>query len=306
MVFMNFLDLFAGIGGFRLGLEQARHECAGWIEWDPAARRSYEAIHETGGEWNATDIRTVTVEQLPKADIWCGGWPCQDISKNGKGKGLAGNRSGLFFTATRLIEQLEEKDKPKYLFLENVENLLNINRGFDFLRILLELDRIGYDAEWQSINSREHGLPQNRQRLYIIGHFRGKPTKKIFPIAGRASEINLQRGTDGWRVKNATKQGYDIATIHDSVNLAFPDSKTRMGRVGKGYFQTLDRSCNQAVFDPVQQQWRKITPLEAFRIQGFPDWAYERAAAVNKDNQLYAQAGNSVSVNVIYEIAKQL
>lgn len=311
---MKFLDTFAGVGGFRLGLEAAGHECVGFIEWDKDARCSYEAIHDTRGEWNEGDIRTVRPEDIPRADIWCGGWPCQDISKNGSKSGLKGNRSKLFFTVTGLIEQLKEKDKPSYLFLENVANLRGSNRGFDFIKVLLELERIGYDAEWQIINSRQFGLPQNRERIFIIGHLRGRSTRRIFPISGRDSGVKLSRPEDGWAVKNATKKGFDIATEYDAVNLSFPDSKTRRGRVGKGYFQTLDRSCNQAVFDPHKKAWRRITPLEAWRIQGFPDSAYKRAYEALKTSgltekkvreALYSQAGNSVSVPVIHAIAKR-
>lgn len=301
---MNFIDLFAGIGGFRLGMEAASHRCVGYVEWDEPARRSYEAIHETEGEWTEHDIREVDVRTMPRADIWCLGFPCTDISKNGKGRGLQGDRSGLFFSVIDLIKQLKEEDKPTFLYIENVENLLSINRGYDYLRFLIELDEIGYDVEWQSINSRQHGIMQNRQRVYIIGHFRGRCTRKVFPLEPTYQSIDLSRPTDGWKVKNATKKGYDIATPFDSVNLAFPNSKTRRGRVGKGYLQTLDRSCNQAVFD--NGRWRKITPREAWRAQGFPDWAFDRAAKVNSSHQLYKQAGNSVTVNVIYEIAKRL
>lgn len=305
---MRFTDIFAGIGGFRLGMEMAGHECAGYIEWDQKARNSYESIHDTKGEWTGYDIQTINYEKMPKTECWCFGFPCTDISKNGKGKGLEGNRSGLFYSVTGLIRKLKEQDRPKYLFIENVDNLLGNNKGHDFLRLIVELDTLGYDAEWQSINSREHGLPQNRQRIFIIGHIRGRSGRKIFPIPPTSGGIDLQRDTsgNGWRVKNATKQGYDIATEHDSVNLAFPDSKTRRGRVGKGYLQTLDCSCGQAVYDQKTGRWRRITPREAWRAQGFPDWAFDRAAAVNNDEQLYKQAGNSVSVNVIYEIAKRL
>lgn len=305
---MRFTDLFSGIGGFRLGMEMAGHECVGYVEWDQPARNSYEAIHDTKGEWTEYDIQTIDYKKIPKSECWCFGFPCTDISKNGKGKGLEGNRSGLFYSVTGLIRKLKEKDRPEYLFIENVDNLLGNNKGHDFLRLIVEMDAIGYDAEWQSINSREHGLPQNRQRVFIIGHLRGRSTRKVFPITPTSRGVDLQRDTsgNGWRVKNATKQGYDIATKHDSVNLAFPDSDTRRGRSGKGYLQTLDCSCNQAVYDQKSGRWRKITPREAWRAQGFPDWAFDRAASVNSDNELYKQAGNSVSVNVIYEIAKRL
>lgn len=310
---LTFLDFFAGMGGFRLGMEQAGHKCLGYVEIMERPRIAYEGIHNTEGEWTDYDIRTIRVEDMPRANVWCGGWPCQDNSKNGKGEGLRGNRSGLFFSITNNLRQLKEEDKPELLFLENVENTLHINGGFDFLQILLELDEIGYDPEWQVINSREHGIAQNRARLYLVGHFRGATRGRVFPINGSNRTIDIQRPGEGWKVKNATKKGYDIATPLDSVNLSFPNSKTRRGRVGKGYLQTLDRSCSQAVYD--NGRWRRITPLEAFRAQGFPDIAYMRARdALEKSGlkpktlikELYSLAGNSVTVPVIYQIAKRL
>lgn len=133
---MRFIDLFAGIGGFHLGMEQAGHECVGWVEWDKFARKSYQAIHDVKGVWNASDIRTVRSTEIPRADCWCFGFPCQDISVAGKQKGFtAGKRSSLFFTVTGLIRDIEEKDRPSYLLIENVKNLLSINGGFDFLKL---------------------------------------------------------------------------------------------------------------------------------------------------------------------------
>lgn len=179
---MKFLDIFAGIGGFRSGMQSAGHECVGFIENDKFARKSYKAIYDTKGEWSAHDIRTVRSSDLPKAECWCFGFPCQDISVAGQKRGIRkGNRSSLFYAVTNLIKNLKEEDRPQYLFIENVKNLLSINRGFDFLRLLTELDKIGYDAEWDVLDTAEV-LPQHRERVYIIGHFRGKSTRQVFPI----------------------------------------------------------------------------------------------------------------------------
>lgn len=145
---MTFIDFFAGIGGFRRGLELAGHKCLGFCEMDKYAVRSYRAIHDTEGEWYAEDIRTVRANDIPRADIWCAGFPCQDISIAGKRLGFRGKRSSLFFAVTNLIKDLEEENRPVYLLFENVKNLLNVNRGFDFARILIEPESIGYNAEW--------------------------------------------------------------------------------------------------------------------------------------------------------------
>lgn len=109
---------------------------------------------------------------------------CQDISVAGKQVGFQGNRSSLFFRVMYLVGQLEEENKPTYLFIENVKNLLSVNGGWDFARLLIEMEQWGYDAEWQVLNSKDFGVPQNRERCFIIGHLRGRSTSKIFPIEG--------------------------------------------------------------------------------------------------------------------------
>lgn len=127
---MKFVDFFAGIGGMRLGLEQAGHECIGWCEFDKFAQQSYRTIHNTEGEWFANDVSTVRPYDVPKADLWCFGFPCQDISVAGKQAGLeGGKRSGLFFEIMRLLAGRKEKDRPEWLLVENVKNLLSIGGG---------------------------------------------------------------------------------------------------------------------------------------------------------------------------------
>ena len=207
---MKFIDFFAGIGGFRRGMELAGHECVGFCEFDRFATASYISMHllteeqrkvledipikkrqkeilkeeYRNGEWYANDIRRVYAGDIPKADCWCFGFPCQDISVAGKQAGFQGNRSSLFFRVMYLVGQLKEEDKPTYLFIENVKNLLSVNGGWDFARLLIEMEQWGYDAEWQVLNSKDFGVPQNRERCFIIGHLRGRSTSKIFPIEG--------------------------------------------------------------------------------------------------------------------------
>ena len=207
---MKFIDFFAGIGGFRRGMELAGHECVGFCEFDKFAIASYISMHlltdeqrkaledipikkrqkeilkeeYRNGEWYANDIRRVYAGDIPKADCWCFGFPCQDISVAGKQVGFQGNRSSLFFRVMYLVGQLKEEDKPTYLFIENVKNLLSVNGGWDFARLLIEMEQWGYDAEWQVLNSKDFGVPQNRERCFIIGHLRGRSTAKVFPIEG--------------------------------------------------------------------------------------------------------------------------
>ena len=242
--------------------------------------------------------------------------------------------------------------------------------------------------EWQVLNSKNFGVPQNRERVFIIGHLRGQRTRNVFPIIredaksdnqqskieivgntknpngtsqGTGSIVYDSKGligtlcardykepkqiaipneikrfgvlqpsfnqsgvvyeTDGIaptirayqggnlepkiRVKEATKKGYATAEIGDSVNLSHPNSKTRRGRVGKQIANTLLTGESQGVVEP-DFRIRKLTPRECWRLQGFPDWAFDKAQEVNSNSQLYKQAGNSVTVNVIAAIAKEL
>ena len=377
---MKFLDLFAGIGGFRLGMESAGHECIGFCEVDKFARASYKAIHDTEGEIELHDITTVTDEEIRAighVDVICGGFPCQAFSIAGHRRGFEDTRGTLFFEIARFASIL----KPKYLFLENVKGLLNHDRGNTFKTILRALDGLGYDVEWQVLNSKNFSVPQNRERVFIIGHLRGQRTRNVFPIIredaksdNQQSKIEIvgntknpngtsqgtgsvvydsngligtlcardykepkqvaipvltpdriekrQNGrrfkTDGEPmftltaqdrhgilIKEATKQGYAEAEIGDSVNLSHPNSKTRRGRVGKQIANTLLTGESQGVVEP-DFRIRKLTPRECWRLQGFPDWAFDKAQEVNSNSQLYKQAGNSVTVNVIAAIAKEL
>lgn len=382
---MKFLDLFAGIGGFRIGMESAGHECIGFCEIDKFARASYKAIHDTKGEIELHDITTVsddTIRGIGHVDVICGGFPCQAFSIAGNRRGFEDTRGTLFFEIARFASIL----KPRYLFLENVKGLLNHDRGNTFEVILSALDELGYDVEWQVLNSKNFGVPQNRERVFIIGHLRGGSGRKVFPLSGDGAAITCEqpkinkvgnirkkgksqsgdvvsndslaptlcstttqkdplkvlieneikqfgvlqpnynqsgvvyeidgisptiRAYQGGnlepkiRVKEATKQGYQEAEIGDSVNLSHPNSKTRRGRVGKQIANTLLTGESQGVVEP-DFRIRKLTPRECWRLQGFPDWAFDKAQEVNSNSQLYKQAGNSVTVNVISAIAQGL
>ncbi|MFX3747037.1 DNA cytosine methyltransferase [Streptococcus suis] len=405
---MKFLDLFAGIGGFRLGMERAGHECVGFCEIDQFARKSYKAIHNTEGELEFHDITGVTDESvrgIGRVDVICGGFPCQAFSIAGKRAGFEDTRGTLFFEIARFASIL----RPKYLFLENVVGLLNHDNGNTFETILGALDELGYDAEWQVFNSKNFGVPQNRERVFIIGNLRGTGGRAVFPFGGVDTAIEqdkqgvvvqvgnlldtdsfggnpqvgriydpngispclntmqggnrepkiIQRG-HGYNqggehdtaptltsnslqennllaIKEVTTKGYSEATVGDSINLSYPNSATRRGRVGKQMANTLLTGEEQGVVvydfynrnikDEVGTltasghqgntkagtfgildgiRIRKLTPRECWRLQGFPDWAFDRAQAVNSNSQLYKQAGNSVTVNVIEAIARKL
>lgn len=348
---MNFLDLFSGIGGFRLGLERNGHKAVGYVEIDKFARQAYNAMYDTSGEWTATDITKVTDEEWRKfngsVDIIAGGFPCQAFSIAGKRLGFLDSTKGtLFFDIARAAKQI----KPRYLFLENVKGILNHDGGNTFRTILNTLDELGYDVEWRVLNSKNFGVPQNRERVYIIGHIRGDSGREVFPFFRKNREDNqeaLKNNTDlsesGFigrkpkvMVKEATKNGCDVATVGDGANIAQPGSKTRRGRVGRGianrinfdivlgstqknaaitdgtYSPTLTSAMGMGggqtpllVKSTIPYSIRKLTPRECWRLQAFPDELFDKAQASGlSDSQLYKQAGNSVTVNVIEAIAK--
>lgn len=378
---MKFIDFFSGIGGFHSGLERAGMECVGWCEFDKFAQASYRAMYDTTDLWFGNDVTKVKGWELPKADLWTFGFPCQDVSIAGKQKGLKeGTRSGLFYEIMRLLDECKE-NKPKWLVCENVKNLLSIDGGTGFLNVIGEMAERGYSIEWKVYNSKDYGVPQNRERVYIVGYigerctsgllpikresaavieqvgnlrktnsFGGNPqTGRVYSTAGIAPTLNTCGGGDrepkiisaracltpdreekrqngrrlkdegepaftltsqdrhGVLIRTANKQGYMTAQVGDGVDLAYPDSETRRGRVQPQRSNTLTTSDNLGVLvDDETIQIRKLTPKECWRLQGFTDEQFNKAAAVNSNSQLYKQAGNAVTVNVVEEIGKHI
>lgn len=332
--YMNFIDFCAGIGGFRLGMELAGHKCIGFCENDKFAIQSYKAMFDTEGEWFRNDITKLKSNEIPYADCWTFGFPCQDISVAGKQKGIIGQRSNIYFAIINLIKSKKEEDKPRNLFIENVKNLLSINNGWDFLRVLSEMDNAGYDAEWQVLNSKNFGVPQNRERVFIIGHLRSKSGRKILPITGENSATIKQiiGGSQGERIYST--DGISSTLCGNSGGLG---AKTGLYFIDYNLMNNSNVQCARAILTPdrikkrqngrrikeigdpsftltskdrhgveINGNVRRLTPKECFRLQGFPDEYFERAKKVNSNNQLYKQIGNAVTVNVIYEIAKKL
>ncbi|MGQ7500715.1 DNA cytosine methyltransferase [Streptococcus suis] len=375
---MKFLDLFAGIGGFRLGMEAAGHECVGFCEIDPFARKSYKAIHDTEGEIELHDITKVSnefIRGIRGVDVICGGFPCQAFSVAGNRRGFKDIRGTLFFEIARFASIL----RPRYLFLENVPGLLSHDNGNTFETILSTLAELGYDAEWQVCNSKNFGVPQNRERVFIVGHLGGTGGRAIFPFGQNGSEADKSEGhelatstlttrypanqdvgsyvvesrkpkkagninpssrgmngdvylEDGLAPTLTTNKGegpkiiqrshgfnkggeHDVAPtltsnswqennhlkiydLHNQIQKDMVGTLTARGHDGNTKTGTFAVDNGYRI--------RKLTPRECWRLQGFPDWAFERAQAVSSNSQLYKQAGNSVTVNVIATIACQL
>lgn len=383
-------------------MERAGHTCVGFVEWDKYARKSYEAIHQVKNEWTRHDITHITNEEWKelrgKVDIICGGFPCQAFSVAGKRRGFEDTRGTMFFEIARAAKQIQ----PRFLFLENVKGLLSHDKGNTFRTILAALDELGYDAEWCVCNNKWFGIPQNRERTFIIASLRGYGRSEVFPVerkdrattsnnikrindAEKTKEIagfdnpnrfydiagisptittreepkimvagnvnpsergmggkvyyseglsptltsgngegpkvllsknNLEKlnrnqnvkavlsetGERSLFIREATKKGFSEAKPGDSVNLAFPTSQNRRGRVGKQISNTIVTGDSQGIVTD-ELRIRKLTPKDCWRLQSFPDWAYERAAKVVSSYQLYKQAGNSVAQEVVYQIA---
>lgn len=226
---MKFLDLFSGIGGFRLGLERSGHTPVGNVEIDKFARQSYQAMYDTTGEWTAEDINKVTDEEWRKfngtVELIAGGFPCQSFSIAGKREGFLNQTKGtLFFEVARAVKQI----KPRFVFLENVKGLLNHDKGNTFRTILNTFDELGYDVQWRILNSKNFGVPQNRERVYIIGHLRGDSGREVFPFFGEDGEINqsiikqIGNVSTGKMLENNSQSGrvYSLDSLAPTISAA--------------------------------------------------------------------------------------
>ena len=365
--------MFAGIGGFRAGLDRAGgFLCVGHCEIDKYADASYRAIHDIREEEvYYPDARKIDPADLPPFDLLCGGFPCQSWSAAGHRLGFDDPRGALFFEIARLAEARQ----PAYLLLENVPRLLVHDQGAAFAKILSTLHELGYGLEWNVCNCADHGLPQSRRRLYLVGYLDPRCAGTIFPLAGANGKALVQvlggpqgsrvydiegvactqtagaggmggktglylippeaafvdlsvgepRRTDTARcltarygqttlsnhraersgvllIKEGTKQGYAEAAPGDSVDLGFPNSRTRAGRVSK---LAHDAASVQGIVER-GGRIRRLMPRECLRLQGFAEDQIDRLLAITSDAQAYKQAGNSVTVNVIEAIGRRI
>lgn len=328
---------FTGIGGFEVGIRNAAGklpiEVVGYSEIDKYAISVYERHFK--GVQNYGDITKIEASALPDFDCLVGGFPCQTFSIAGKRAGFEDTRGTLFFDLARILRA----KRPRLFVFENVKGLVNHDDGRTFKTIVAAIDELGYDCQWQVLNSKNHGVPQNRERIIIVGHLRGTPRPKVFPITRSVGTPNKQgaevraiaqtitatynKGGKGShvavvKVPEATKQGYAIAEPGDSINLAQLNSKTRRGRVGNGVANTIDTGMQQYTFDGYAI--RRFTPLECERLQAFKDnwtqYGYEwytdehgllqqRLKPVS-DTQRYKMCGNAVTTNVIQAVFERI
>ena len=207
---INYLDLFSGVGGFSLGLQKAGYKFHyhGFSEIDKYSIQTYKRRFKDAEELGT--ITDINPERLPDIDLVTFGFPCQDLSQAGKRKGLGGERSGLFFEAMRIIRA----KKPKYIVFENVKGLLSSGGGKDFKICLEEIANAGYDGGWQLLNTRWF-LPQNRQRVYFVGHLRGECRPEIFPITENDTilkETQRKTQSNGKRIRCDNTQANTISS----------------------------------------------------------------------------------------------
>lgn len=273
--------MFTGIGGFELGLGE-RFECIGFSENDKFCSKLLSKKFPTIKNYG--DATKINPNKLPNFDMLCGGFPCQTFSIAGKRRGLEDTRGTLFFNVARIVKV----KRPKIVFLENVKGLLNHNKGKTFSIILTTLSKLGYDVQWMVLNSKFFGVPQNRERVFIIGNLRGQPKPKILPFRETNKEIyKLQ-------IK-------EIGTVKNSIALG-TNSRSRVYDVKGIVGAVASTDYKQAKQIYVNGKLRRLTPLEYEMIQGFPH-GYTVGFS---DTQRYKMLGNAVTVNVIKEIGKKL
>lgn len=263
---INLLDLFSGIGGFHLGLERAGFEINSYnSEIDKYAIQVYK--HNFKNSKYVGSVTDVRGSELPRINGITFGSPCQDFSLAGKRRGMSGERSSLILEAIRLIKECQ----PDFFIWENVKGTFSSNNRQDFAAILQAFTNIGgYRLEWQLLNTKWF-LPQNRERVYLVGYIGDGSRGQIFPIgesSGKVDELQRQQGNTCTlttryeatgngsyiterkqyaQIKTNNSKGFETITEGDSLNYSNPNSKTRRGRVGKGVAQTLDTGCEQAV-----------------------------------------------------------
>ena len=223
---------------------------------------------------NYGDITKINAEELPDFDCLVGGFPCQAFSIAGKRKGFEDTRGTLFFDLARILRAKQ----PRLFVFENVKGLLSHDSGRTFKTIIQTIDELGYDCQWQVLNSKNFGVPQNRERVYIVGHLRGTPRPEVFPITGDGGEDTRLSG----HISNTLTARYEGA-------------------------QAVGTYIGESKLDAQEVKIRRLTPIECERLQGFPDnWTAEGTDGPISDTQRYKMCGNAVTVNVVEAVFERI
>ena len=304
---IKLLDLFSGIGGFHKGFQQAGFEVDSYFsEIDKHAISVYQ--HNFKESKYVGAVQHVRGSELPRIDGITFGSPCQDFSISGNRSGIDGQRSGLIAEAIRIVDEC----RPRFFVWENVKGMFSTNGGADFWAIIQSFANIGgYRLEWQLLNTRWF-LPQNRERVYLVGYIGNGSGGQVFPIGkgntttdviqkqttntittryGEAKGVGTYIGENKFdaqiKIKNATKKGYDIAKEGDSINFENLASETRRGRVGKGIAQTLNSTCEQAVIGAIRgRKYRNEEP----KFEERKDDTSNTLTSVTTDNMVKTQS----------------
>ena len=319
---LKVVELFAGIGSPRKAISNLGIPHTSIIsEIDAYAAQSYCAVH--GDTVNLGDITKVA--ELPDCDILIDGSPCQSISKEGRNTGMkrgSGTQSSLKWETIRLLRAAEEL--PKVIIQENVPNILSKRHRKDLNAVISELSDMGYHSNYAVLNAQNFGLPQNRNRFFLVSRLE---CGFIFPQIPQRTGLKLKDilesdvsedyyltmdemarfvhsipSKDRVNINNPTKKGYITAEDGDGIILAFPSSMTKRGRVQKGSSPTLltkGDAVGVVLIDSEGVKIRKLTELEFWRLQGFMDSDYRAAAQTCSSTQLYKQAGNSIPVSIL-------
>lgn len=295
----TFIDLFAGIGGIRIGFESVGGDCVFTSEWDTAAQKTYQANFN---EIPYGDITKITPEEIPSFDMLLAGFPCQPFSQAGLKKGFEDTRGTLFFDIARIVEH----HKPSVVFLENVRNLASHDKGNTLKVILATLEDLGYKVFFKILNAKEFGVPQNRARVYIIG-FRDD-VDFVFPeppmIKTKVWDILDKKVDDKYTISDRLWAGHQrrkkehLSKGNGFGYSIFDENSEYTSTISARYY----KDGSEILIKQENKNPRKLTPKEASRLQGFP----EDFIIPVSDVQAYKQFGNSVAVPVIKSLAKQI
>jgi len=260
-------------------LSNERPLCIGFSEIDKYATKVYKHHFPEHKEYG--DITKINEKELPDFDLLVGGFPCQSFSIAGKRGGFDDTRGTMFFEIARIVREKQ----PRLLLLENVKGLLSHDKGNTFTTIISTLDELGYDCQWQVLNSKNHGVPQNRERVFIIGHLRGTSRPEVFPFGGEDTKITY---TDKTLVADYR---YDEGL------------RIRKEPISPTLCASMREDISKSLFIVDDPKVRRLTPTECERLQGFPDnWTNVDMS----DTQRYKQCGNAVTVNVIRDIVARI
>ena len=300
---LKFIDLFAGTGGIRIPFNELGYECVFTSEWDKFSQQTYEANF---GDKPHGDITKIHENDIPAHDLILAGFPCQPFSNAGKKLGFEDTRGTLFFDIARIIS----KHKPAVLFLENVKGFKNHDKGNTFKVIKKTLEDMDYEVFTQVLNAKDFGVPQNRERIYIIGFNK----HKILEINFNFPRPINKKVVLGDILDSEVDPRY---TISDKLWAGHKRRKEEHKAKGNGfgyclfnenseYTSTISaryhKDGSEILIEQKGKNPRKLTPKEASRLQGYP----EDYKIVVSDTQAYRQFGNAVAVPVIRAIAQEI